>query len=64
MKCPNCGIKLRTVGAEDVMPNAKNKLTNQDTCVEVMFTCDACSHDYKVELLLPSDLELSPIFWG
>ena len=64
MKCPNCGNNLHTVGATDVMPNAQNKLSNNDTCIEVMFTCDACSHDYKVSLLLSPDLELSPIYWG
>ena len=64
MKCPNCGSKLRTVGAEDVIPTPRNHFTNDDSVIEVMFACDSCSHDYKVELILSSDLELSPIFWG
>ena len=64
MKCPNCGKKLRTMGATDVQPNAENRLTNNDTCINVMFHCDACGSDYGVDLLLSSDLELSPIYWG
>ena len=64
MKCPNCGAKLRAVGASDVQPDGKNGLTNKDTCIAVMFTCDNCTHDYKTELLLSPDTELSPIYWG
>ena len=64
MKCPNCGNKLRTVGAQDVIPSQRNHLTNEDSVIEVMFTCNSCSTDYKVELMLSSDIELSPIFWG
>jgi hypothetical protein len=64
MKCPNCGNKLRIVGATDVVPSANNHLSNEDTCIEVMFNCNVCTCDYKVELLLSSELELSPIYWG
>jgi hypothetical protein len=53
------------MNAEDIKPQwVGMNLLDGDMLFEIQFNCEECTHDWKAFMVLPSDTELHPIFWG
>ena len=70
IQCPNCGHPLDPIAIQKLTPHCSKKFSlakpEHGTIVEILFHCDECSHDWELEMLLPSEAaaSLSCKFWG
>jgi hypothetical protein len=65
MKCPNCNNKLIVAQVFELRPEWATRPVAPDTDVyEIQYNCGECTYDWKVEVHVPHNTEISPIFWG
>ena len=65
MNCPNCNTKLAIMQVFELRPEWATKRVAPNTDVyELQFNCEECTHDWKIEVHLPHNTEITPIFWG
>ena len=65
MKCPHCQHELRLMAAEESKPAwVSIAVADDEDVFELLFNCEECTHDWRLEVAIPRNTELHPKFWG